>query len=261
MLTDLDLAHQAMDARPEDDAARLRFYERLADSELFLVLASDPQGSQIEPDLFEIADQKFVLVFDRQERLAEFTGRIVPVVGLSGRSLVAMLAGQGIGIGLNLEVAPSSALLPPEAIDWLAETLAGGPEELEALPESFAAPMGLPEDLVTGLDRKLATAGGFAVAAYLCTVRYSDGAQGHLLAFEDAQDGAERALATAVREALVFSGLEAGSVDVAFLSSGEPVLQAIADVALRFDLPVAEAPKAEVITPPGMDPDTPPRLR
>ena len=36
--TPLDAAHAAMEAAPEDDAARLRFYERLADSELFLLL-------------------------------------------------------------------------------------------------------------------------------------------------------------------------------------------------------------------------------
>jgi hypothetical protein len=53
-MTDLDSAHAAMDAAPEDDAARLRFYERLADSELFMLLEGEPVADQIEPSLFEI---------------------------------------------------------------------------------------------------------------------------------------------------------------------------------------------------------------
>ena len=36
-LTPLDKAHAAMDADEADDAARLKFYQRLADSELFLL--------------------------------------------------------------------------------------------------------------------------------------------------------------------------------------------------------------------------------
>ena len=36
--TPLDLAFAAMQAAPDEDAPRLRFYERLADAELFLLL-------------------------------------------------------------------------------------------------------------------------------------------------------------------------------------------------------------------------------
>ena len=70
--TPLDLAHAAMEAAPEDDAARLRFYERLADGEVFLLLAGAPEGENVEPELFDVADARFVLVFDREERLARF---------------------------------------------------------------------------------------------------------------------------------------------------------------------------------------------
>jgi len=52
MMTELDTAHAAMDVDPENDAARLRFYERLADTEMFLLLASEPEGDDdINPDL------------------------------------------------------------------------------------------------------------------------------------------------------------------------------------------------------------------
>ena len=75
--TALDRAHAAMQAAPESDAARLGFYERLADSELFLMLAEDPSVSddQVTPEIFELNDASYVLVFDREERMAAFSGR------------------------------------------------------------------------------------------------------------------------------------------------------------------------------------------
>ena len=125
--TPLDIAHGAMDAAPEDDAARLKFYERLADSEMFLLLTKEAIGDQISPEIFDLGDASFVLVFDREERLSAFVGKAAPYVALSGRVVAQMLTGQGIGLGVNLEVAPSQMLIPPEAVVWLCETLAHTP--------------------------------------------------------------------------------------------------------------------------------------
>ena len=47
--TPLDRAHDAMQAEPGDDAARLRFYERLADAELFLLLDAEAEGDRSNP--------------------------------------------------------------------------------------------------------------------------------------------------------------------------------------------------------------------
>lgn len=49
--TPLDRAVRAMAAAPEDDAARLRFHERLADAELFLLLAEEADGDHIAPQI------------------------------------------------------------------------------------------------------------------------------------------------------------------------------------------------------------------
>ena len=38
---------------------------------------------------------------------------------LSGRRLAAMLASEGLGLGLNLDDAPSAQLLEPGAMTWL----------------------------------------------------------------------------------------------------------------------------------------------
>ncbi|GGH22906.1 SseB protein N-terminal domain-containing protein [Cribrihabitans marinus] len=258
--TVLDAAHAAMEAAPEDAAARLRFYERLADGELFLLLTEEPEGDDISPELFEVADGRFVLAFDREERLAQFTGRISPYAGLSGRALARMLAGQGIGLGLNLEVAPSSILIPAEALAWLAGTLQKAPDEIEARIAGVTPPRDLPEALLTGLDVKLASAAGLAQAAYLVGAEYEGGGRGHLLAFVDARPGAQDALARSVAEALTFSGIEAGALDVAFFAAADPVSARLARVGLRFDLPEPASDRPEPAAP-GSDPDRPPILR
>lgn len=259
--TPLDQAHGAMQAAPDDDGARLRFYERLADSELFMMLSTEAEGDQISPELFETPEGRFVLVFDREERLAKFAQRAVPYAGLAGRGVVEMLAGQGIGLGVNLEVASSSILLPHEAITWLHETLQNVPGQVEAAIEELLPPTGLPEILLTALDAKLATAGGLATAAYLVSLRYSGGGQGHLLGFVGANSDAEGALAKAVAEALTFSGIEAGALDVGFFAASDQMAAGLARVGLRFDLPVPEEPKIYQPKIPGADPDSPPILK
>jgi len=255
--TPLDRAHGAMTAAPGDDALRLRFWERLADGELFLLLAGEARGEQIEPKLFETDEGRFALVFDREERLAGFAGA-APYAALSGRALAGMLAGQGVGLGLNLG-APSEILLPAGALVWLRETLGHAPALVEARPEEVAAPRGLPEALLEALDTKLALAGGLARHAWLAAVTYEGGRRGHMLAFVDAMPGAEEALARLAGEALVFSGLEAGEMDVAVFAPHDPICARLAKVGLRFDLPRQEAPPGPAA--PGSDPARPPRLR
>jgi len=259
--TILDQAYVAMDASPEDDALRLRFYERIADAELFLVLSSEPNGDHIDPQVIEVDGQSFVLVFDSEDRLVQFTEKVTPYIGVSGRVLVSMLAGAEIGMGLNLDVAPSSALLPAEAMAWLDDVLSQAPEEVEARPIEFSAPHGIPEAVLTGLDAKLVSAAGLSEEVWLTAVTYEGGGKGHLLAFIGAPEGAENALAKAAHEALTFSGIEAGSMDVAFFDPAEGAAIAIRRCGLRFELPEVSEPEEYKPVAPGMDPEKPPRIR
>ncbi len=258
--TAIDRAHDAMQADAGDDAARLRFYERLADAELFLLLEAEAEGDRIEPRTFDVEEARVVLVFDREDRLTDFVGQSAPYAALSGRAIARMLAGQGIGLGLNLGVARSSILIPAGAVDWLAATLGAGPAVVDARPVEIRGPHGLPEDLLAALDAKLAAAAGLAGMAYLVAVTYAPARPGHLLAFIDAVAGAEAALGQAVGEALIFSGIEAGELDVGFFAAGDPMTARLAKVGLRFDLPVLEA-RPEAPAAPGSDPDRPPKLR
>ena len=254
--TPLDRAAMAMG---EDAEAERAFWGELAGTELYLALEDDAGGDTVTPQIFEVEGARYVLAFDRPERLAAFAEGPAAHATLSGRSLAAMLAGQGIGLALNPEAGASSMLLGPEAIDWLAQLLDGpAPAEVTARVEEIAPPGDLPEQLLLALDRRLATATGRARMAYLVRATGGGGA-GHLLAFVDPAPGAEAALAALVQEALIFSGLEAGALDVTFLPATSPVAARLAKVGLRFDLPQPET--ASPPAPPGMDPDRPPRLR
>ncbi|MEX0279737.1 MAG: SseB family protein [Arenibacterium sp.] len=257
--TPIDTAHAAMTRAAEDAHARLRFYERVAESELFLLLSAEPTNDRIEPAVFDLPEGRFVLAFDREERLAQFASDIVPHASLSGRVLAGMLAAEGLGLGLNLDVAPSAILIPDDAITWLATTLSEQPQEVATQIEELSPPVGLPEALIEALDTKLALSAGMAQIAYLAALTYHGGGRGHLLAFVGAETSAEPALTQAVNEALVFSGLEAGALDVGFFSASDTMSARLARVGLRFDLPQANMTASR--TAPGSDPDRPPRLR
>lgn len=258
-MTPLDEAHAAMMAAPDDDRARLRFFERLGDSELFLLLEAEATDDTVTPQTFETGGETLVLIFDREDRLAEFVGSGAPFAALSGRVLSRLLADQDLGFALNPDVAPSSFVLAAEGVAWLADTLAHEAVETDAHLTEFQAPSGLPETVLTALDQKLATAIGLAQAAYLVATRSDQNATGHLLGIVAPLPGAEPALVQAVNEALTFSGLEAGVLDVAFFAAESDVAGRLARVGLRFDLPQPDLGAAPMA--PGSDPEKPPILK
>jgi hypothetical protein len=258
--TPLDAAHAAMMAAPDDDTARLRFYERMANAELYLLLEDEPEGDQINPRVMDSEGAQYLLAFDRAQRLAQYAGDAASYVALSGRNVAAMLEGQPLGIALNVDVAPSAILLPETAVAWLRETLTHTAAEVEAKIESVLPPKGLPEQLITAIDEKLATATGMAANAWLVGVAYEGGGRGHLLAFIDAIPRAQDALVRAASEALTFSGIEAGAMDVGFFNHTDATVAKLMKVGLRFDLPQMETLQK---TPrlPGGDGDAPPILK
>ncbi len=261
MQTPLDIAYTAMQDAPDDGQASLGFYERLADSELFLMLSEDAAETRAKPLIFETGDGKVALVFDREERLAEFVDTPVPFVAMSGRRIAGILAGEDIGMGLNLGVAPSSTLLPAHVVDWLHSALGAKSRLTNARPTAFYPPAGLPESLISAFDTKLANMSGVAAAAYLVGVTYDTGLDSHMMALVDVPVAAQDGVAAAFAEALQFSGVEAGQLDVTFLDIDDPNLEKIAKTGLGFEIPALILPDAPAPLAPGMDPDTPPKLR
>lgn len=253
-MTPLDTLHAAMAAAPDDDRARLAYMARLIGTELFLLLDREPDGDVADPRIFDTAEGRFVLAFDLEERLAAFAGGPAPYAALSGRGLASRLAGQSIGLGINLGTGHEE-LLPPEALDWLAERADAAPSRASSRPQELHPPSSIPETLLTTLDARLAAAAGLASSAWLVGVTWETGARGDLLVFIDAEPEAEAALAQSVAEALAFSGLEAGAIDVAFRDASDPLAARLAKVGLRFDIP---EPRDTTL---GRDPSEPPRLR
>lgn len=257
--TELDRLFPHMEA---SDTGRLRFFAALADTELFLLLECEIDGDRIEPQMFDIDGVEVVVAFDDESRLAAFAQGTAHYIALPGRVVAQMLADQGLGLGLNLGVAPSSTLLPADALRWLTETLGTtGPDETEARLRQVSVPKGVPEILLESLGARLTQAGGLAQYAMLAGVTYDDGAQGHILALVGAEQRAEHALARMVSEALAFSGIDAGFLDVAFLSANAPALPRLAKVAMRFEIPQPQETAIPERPIPGSDPDKPPRLK
>ncbi|WP_417807941.1 SseB family protein [Thioclava sp.] len=266
-MTPYDRAHAAMLAEPDNESKRLAIYDRLADAELFLLLESEPEDENITPQVFAADEGDFVLVFDTEERMAEFADAAQPYAALPGRVIAQHLVGEGIGLGVNLGVAESAMLLPPEALDWLTETLAQTPAQAQGRPVGFSAPALSPAILallMPAYQAKLDQLAGIAQAAVLGGVTYDDGHRGHVLAVIGAHEHFRPGIAKAMGEALTFSGLDAGELDVTFLDPEDEAAQLLLDQGLVLHIPEPVEEEVQEITPgaaPGMDPSKPPILR
>lgn len=259
-MTELDQAYAAMQAG--DEAAGLRFYRLFADATLFLLLEREAEGENIAPKVFDLADGPVLLAFDLEERLAAIGEGPLPYAALPGRIIAQQMLGQGLNLGLNFGCdAASEVMLGPDDLRWLCEMLEAAPEVVQAVPVQFFASLGLPEILTDALTRALEAAAGLATAAMLAGVTYSDGRRGHILALIDALPEAEEALARAMGEALRFSGIEAGALDVTFMQGTDAVVARLADVARVFEVPERVVEEQIARPAPGMEAGKPPILR
>lgn len=251
-MTPLDRAHGLMQAAPEDETRRLAFYAHLAEVEVFMLLDAEADGETIEPRLIEAEGQSYVLIFDREDRLAEYANATANYIALPARTVAEMVGANGLGLAVNLGVAPSSILLPPTAVGWLNDTLAAPVEARSDGPQTVT-PARISAALLEALDRRLARAAGLASHAFLAD---ADGVL--LVGIVGANEDAETALAQAIGDAAVLSGHDA-PVDVAFFNDAHPAVVRLERVGLRIDLPKPEEPPTPAA--PGSNPDTPPRLK
>jgi hypothetical protein len=261
MMTPIDTAHAAMSLDAEDDAARLRFYGLVADSE-WIVLVSETDGSVLTPQVFALEDGPVILAFDTEERLTALTGGPSPYAALPGRLVMAQLAGQGVGLGLNLGVAPSSILLPADVVDWLARTLASNPDLINsARPVRFHSVGDVSAGLVGLLEQALRRAAGLADSALLAVAEDDKGLLLPFLAFVDADPARQEALVRMISEVVAFDGKTEQMPDIVFLAGSDPILDQLAPAARCFKLPAPEPVAAIKSLAPGTDPNRPPILR
>lgn len=252
-----------MAASPEDEAARRAYYQCLADTELLLLLAEEPHGDNLKPEVFDLTDGRFALVFDTAERLAEFGGgRVVPFAELTGRILADMLRGRNIGMVLNPGVAPSEFMMSPDAVNWMNQALGAAPSEVSRRVTAILGASTLPDPVCDLIAAKLETAAGLVGQAWLASASYDSGEEGQLLGFVDAYDDARAALGQAAAEALAFSGMDGAGIEVGFFRAGTPIAEQLSASARPVPLSLpAEEPRTAKRQAPGSDPERPPILK
>ncbi len=264
MQTLLDKAYLEMQAQNGEGPAVLRFYERLVDAALFMILESEPEHDIVKPLVLDTSEGSLVLAFDREDRLAGFVENPTPYIGISGRELIDMLAKNHLGLGLNFGEAPSSTQVSVETVHWLVDILAKTTDQLVSQPKSFTSPKSTDAEFMSALAYKLASMAGVIEKALLVSVDYENGDSGLMLALTGVPEEAKPALIGAISETVKFSDDNNLKIDVSFIEPATEIFNKITAVALQFDLP--EPQEKPVISDrkpaaPGMDPDNPPILR
>lgn len=258
--TDLDVAHGTMTAAPDDGTQRLGFYARLIETELFLLLEQEPKADIMNPKVISIEGADYVMVFDRADRLAEFSGDVAAYASLAGRDIALMLKDQKLGLAVNAGVAPSSILIPVDGVNWLCTMLENQGETRSEKTVTAAKPMGIDQRFLQALREKLTQAAGLAFAAYLIDAKYETGERGTTLAFIDAVEQAKPSLANLVSETVRFHP-KTGRLDVGFFAANDAIAADIIAVGEKIEMTVKISKKLVLPLGPGLDPDKPPNLR
>mgnify|MGYP002870330219 FL=1 len=244
----------------EDTDKHLQFYNALLDAQLFLLLNEEPQEDELLPQIKDIESNRYVLVFENEDRLVDFCGNVAPYAAVSGRVLIEMLEGQEIGLAFNLNAKAAEALLPKDVVEWLSEVIRQVPEMYHAKPKAFFPLDQKAERTLVVLHEKLATVASLAKSFFLSGVEYDDATRGILLAIIDADVSAEPILSKMAHEAVAFGGIQDAVFDVVFLKKNDQALASIEKQAIKLQLTKVE-PKTHVQRHiPGADPDKPPKL-
>ncbi|MFV0475877.1 MAG: SseB family protein [Pikeienuella sp.] len=255
--TPLDRAWTRAAAPEAGDAEMAAYYEIFAAAELFLAIEPGSLEAEAQtPLLFPVEGAETALVFDTEARLADFIGEGAAHLALSGRAVIAMFAGGGAQLGVNLGEAPSAAILPAAAVDWAARAL-DQPIEIEtAARRTLSPPRDAGAALLARIDARLAAIGPALEEAWLC------GAEGGLLLVVALADpAAERAIVAALAETARFAGDDGAAFDIAVMRPGEPGLESVRKVGFGFEIAAPAASVSVASAGPGMDPAQPPKLR
>ena len=255
--TPIDAAFELFAEDPDDLSKRVAFLGQVLRSELYL-LTNGPAAKSVKPQLFEIEGAPFAIAFDTAERLSAFAGE-AHFSNLSGRNLLDLLATENLGCVLNPEVAPSSYVIDPETVSWLAAQSQLAPVIDATMPVAISAPIVSAPQILQHLDRGLAALEGAAAYAYLIQVEGASKTSDLSLAFIDVQPGREDSLASYIQELVAFSGQDGLEISVLFLDGTSEMAAAAKRQGLRFEIP--KPARAIDVSGPGMDPSKPPKVR
>lgn len=264
-MTPIDAAWAATEAPGAGDAETARFWEVFSGAELHLVI--DPNSLEGDgpprPLTFPVEGAETALVFDTEARMAGFMEEGAAHLTLSGRAVVAMFAGTGAQVGLNLGDAPSATVLPAAALDWAASALRQPIETETAGAASLTVPRGATPDLLQRLDARIAGMGAAVAEAWLCGFGSARRGQASplLLCVGLREREAERSVVAALAETARFAGGEKAAFDIAVVGRDDPRMAAARKVGLGFEpADPSETGRVEPVAP-GSDPANPPKLR
>ncbi|MDS9468271.1 SseB family protein [Paracoccus sp. MBLB3053] len=235
-----------------DQAQRARILSRLADTELFAALVTEPTGDKAELRVFPLDNGSVALACDAEDRLAGFMGGPVAYVALPGRVLAATLVNEHRGLLVN-PGEPSEMLLDAPTLGWLVDALEAEPSlASDETPRQVRAPdLAVVSCLAEPISTRLGDMAGMVQSAALVAADWEDGRSNHVLMLKGVDESHRSAVAKAFAELMAFLPEIAGGVDLAFTSAMHP------PVALVIDVPQPEAPQPAA----RRDPNAPPILR
>lgn len=254
--TILDGHFNDMAADPDSETKRASYYGCLASTELFVALEREA-GAGFEPKLVELDGTQYAMVFDLQERMAMFFDAETSFVAMSGRALATSLAGQNIGLGLNLGVTETANLIGVEALDWLRERIEGEVRAGSSKVRKIEAPVFDNVELLRAIDARLAVFAGAGRRAYLVRATL-DREKTHLMVLVGIPEHLRSPIAGGLAEALRFLAPDL-ALDTVFLDADETLADAASRVGLVFDM-TPDVQPAKTIAAPGSDPSKPPKL-
>ncbi len=219
----------------DDDALAARFVEALLAEPLICPVLDDEDDpgaeERIRPLTLEHDGKPTLLLFDTEDRLADFIDKPTNFVALAGRSFFRLVKGSGAQVALNMDVAPSSTVFSPQTVDAIALLAEASEEEVEvgageALTVAPPAPPS--EGMLRAMTARL-VADGRVREAWLVSI--SSG--GELTPrYDQALTLSPRDAASDLRELAADLGRLAGSfedserLDIAVAHDGEPFLAA-----------------------------------
>jgi hypothetical protein len=250
-MTPLDALCQAP-FHEADAPARARILSRLADTELFAALLSEPDADRVELRMFDLPEGRFALACDSEERLAGFVGGPVTHIALPGRVLAQALAVEGQGLLVNPGHC-SQLMLDSAMLAWLVEALQARPS---MAPEEAARRLSPPSPdavaaLAAPLAQRLGDMRGLVDSLALVLAEWADGRCSHLLMLRGVAPEHQPAIAKALAELLAFLPELPGGADIGFTDGVPPAGALVIE-------PPAPALAPEPVR---RDPKAPPRLR
>lgn len=254
--TRLDVVYQRMQSSPESETAGLRFYEAFCDANLCVLINADTSMQ-----VFETSQGKIVLAFDTDERVAEFISEATEFIKIAGRDLVMQLLASETGIGLNLNVAPTSQILSPDILTWLSEFLAESSSFSIDQVVAISPPDQWLDDHKTAISTQLEKYAGMIASAYFCSVTYSDNTVADAVFIVDCDPTTEAVLFTALVESQKFLDKNTAEIAIKFISPDNQEFPEICRVGEEIVISKLTVIHTSAPTAPGMDPDKPPKLR